>query len=67
MRAVLRHRVHIPVTDPTHRYLLTEVADECRHSTMFAEYIKWADTTLYGRSSCSNWATATATGPCRTY
>src|SRR5689334_20937565 len=33
MRAVLRHLADLPVTDPSHRYLLVEVADECRHST----------------------------------
>ena len=38
MQIVLRHLAEIPVTDPSHRYLLVEVADECRHSTMFGEY-----------------------------
>ena len=37
MQIVLRHLAEIPVTDPSHRYLLVEVADECRHSTMFGE------------------------------
>ena len=31
-----------------HRYLLIEVADECRHSTMFGEYIRRAGTPSYG-------------------
>lgn len=48
MRAVLRHLIDIPVTDPIHQYLLTEVADECRHSTLFGEWIKRSDTPVYG-------------------
>lgn len=48
MQLVLRHLVEIPVTDPSHRYLLIEVADECRHSTMFGEYIRRAGTPTYG-------------------
>lgn len=35
MQIVLRHLSEIEVTDPMHRYLLVEIADECRHSTMF--------------------------------
>ena len=35
------------MTDPSHRYLLVEVADECRHSTMFGEYIRRAGTPAY--------------------
>ena len=31
MQIVLRHLATLPVTDPAHRYLLVEVADECRH------------------------------------
>jgi hypothetical protein len=48
MRAVLRHLADLPVTDPSHRYLLVEVADECRHSTMFGEFIRRAGTPAYG-------------------
>lgn len=48
MQIVLRHLLEIPVTDPTHRYLLVEIADECRHSTMFGEYIRRAGTPVYG-------------------
>jgi len=40
----------LAVTDPSHRYLLVEVADECRHSTMFGEYIRRAGTPAYGPS-----------------
>ncbi len=47
MQVVLRHLATIPVTSPTHRYLLIEVADECRHSTMFGEYLRRAGTPAY--------------------
>jgi hypothetical protein len=47
MQVVLRHLTAIPVTSPAHRYLLIEVADECRHSTMFGEYIRRAGTPAY--------------------
>jgi P-aminobenzoate N-oxygenase AurF len=47
MQVVLRHLAQMPVTDPAHRYLLVEVADECRHSMMFGEYIRRADTPAY--------------------
>lgn len=51
MQLVLRHLVELPVTSPAHRYLLVEVADECRHSTMFGEYIRRAGTPAYAPSS----------------
>lgn len=47
MQVVLRHLADMPVTDPSHRYLLVEVADECRHSMMFGEYIRRAGTPAY--------------------
>jgi hypothetical protein len=47
MQAVLRHLAEVPVTDPAHRYLLVEVADECRHSTMFGEFIRRGGTPAY--------------------
>jgi len=47
MQVVLRHLSQLPVTDPSHRYLLVEVADECRHSMMFGEYIRRAGTPEY--------------------
>ncbi|HEX7133438.1 MAG TPA: diiron oxygenase [Iamia sp.] len=47
MQIVLRHLAELPVTSPAHRYLLTEVADECRHSTMFGEVIRRAGTPAY--------------------
>ncbi len=51
MQVVLQHLLGIPVTSPAHRYLLIEIADECRHSTMFGEFIRRADTPTYGPSS----------------
>ena len=48
MQIVLRHLAEISVLDPMHRYLLIEVADECRHSAMFGEYIRRAGTPAYG-------------------
>ena len=47
MQTVLRHLGQLPVTDPAHRYLLVEVADECRHSMMFGEYIRRGGTPAY--------------------
>ncbi len=51
MQIVLRHLAELPVTDPSHRYLLVEIADECRHSTMFGEYIRRAGTPTYAPSA----------------
>jgi ribosomal protein S18 acetylase RimI-like enzyme len=48
MQLVLRHLAELPVDNPAHRYLLVEVADECRHSIMFGEYIRRAGTPAYG-------------------
>lgn len=47
MQIVLRHLTEVDVRDPMHRYLLTEVADECRHSMMFGEFIRRAGTPAY--------------------
>lgn len=47
MQLVLRHLYDLPAADPSHRYLLVETADECRHSTMFGEYIRRAGTPSY--------------------
>ena len=47
MQSVLRHLADLPVTHPAHRFLLVEVADECRHSTMFGEFIRRAGTPAY--------------------
>ncbi len=48
MQIVLRHLTEVDVQNPMHRYLLVEVADECRHSMMFGEYIRRAGTPSYG-------------------
>lgn len=50
MQVILRHLTTVDVKDPMHRYLLIEVADECRHSTMFGEYIRRAGTPSYAAS-----------------
>jgi hypothetical protein len=47
MRFLLDHLYDMPATDPTHRYLLIETADECRHSAMFGEYVRRAGTPAY--------------------
>jgi hypothetical protein len=47
MQLVLRHLAEMPVDSPAHRFLLVEVADECRHSTMFGEYIRRGGTPAY--------------------
>lgn len=47
MQTILKHLRDIPVDDPAHEFLLIEVAEECRHSTMFGRYIQWAETPLY--------------------
>lgn len=47
MHLVLQHLYGLPADDPSHRYLLVETADECRHSTMFGEYIRRAGTPAY--------------------
>src|SRR3954452_431834 len=47
MHLVLKHLYDLPADDPSHRYLLIETADECRHSAMFGEYIRQAGTPAY--------------------
>jgi hypothetical protein len=47
MRMVVDHLYELSPTDPTLRYLLTEVADECRHSAMFGELVRAAGTPAY--------------------
>ncbi len=48
MRMLLRHLGrHDPQTQHF-QYGLTEVADECRHSTMFGRLLTWLDTPSYG-------------------
>lgn len=47
MHLVLRHLYDLPADDGSHRYLLIETADECRHSAMFGELIRRAGTPAY--------------------
>lgn len=47
MQTILRHLGSIEVTDPAHQFLLLEVAEECKHSMMFGEYINWLSTPSY--------------------
>ena len=47
MQLVLKHLYELPATDGSHRYLLVETADECRHSAMFGEVIRRAGTPDY--------------------
>lgn len=50
MQLVLRHLYDLPATDGSHRFLLVETADECRHSSMFGEFIRRAGTPSYAPS-----------------
>ena len=68
MHLVLKHLYDLPADDGAHRYLLIETADECRHSSMFGEFIRaGAHAGLPGAASCSvGWARfmkATTRGP----
>ncbi len=47
MRMVVDHLYDLSPTDPTLRYLLVEVGDECRHSAMFGEFVRAAGTPAY--------------------
>jgi hypothetical protein len=47
MHLVIKHLYDLPADDGAHRYLLTETADECRHSSMFGEFIRRASTPAY--------------------
>src|SRR3954469_21937516 len=47
MHLVLKHLYDMRPDDGAHRYLLVETADECRHSTMFGEFIRRAGTPGY--------------------
>ena len=47
MRFLLDHLYDMPADDQSHRYLLIEAADECRHSAMFGEYVRRAGTPSY--------------------
>ncbi|MFI5616299.1 diiron oxygenase [Streptomyces sp. NPDC051567] len=47
MQLLVRHIYDKPVTDSHVRYALTEIADECRHSMMFARMIRKGGTPAY--------------------
>ena len=47
MSMVLKHLYDLPASDASHHYLLIETADECRHSSMFGEFIRRAGTPAY--------------------
>ncbi len=47
MQLLVQHLYELPPDDPTLRYLLVEIGDECRHSSMFSEYVKRAGTPAY--------------------
>ncbi|MFH8473142.1 diiron oxygenase [Streptomyces sp. NPDC018000] len=47
MQLLVRHIYDKPVTSNHVRYALTEIADECRHSMMFARLIKWTGSPEY--------------------
>lgn len=47
MQLLVRHIYDKPLTSSHVRYALTEIADECRHSMMFARMITKADTPAY--------------------
>ena len=47
MRMVVDHSYELKPGDETLRYLLVEVADECRHSAMFGEFVRRAGTPAY--------------------
>lgn len=47
MHLLVQHLYDLPADDGSHRYLLVETADECRHSSMFGEFIRRAGTPAY--------------------
>lgn len=47
INALARHNYNLAVDDPLFRFLLVEIEEECRHSRMFAEYIRRAGTPPY--------------------
>ena len=67
MQMLLRELYDMPATDRSFRYLLTENADECRHSAMFGELIDRAGTPAYQVPRPLRWLgkllVATARGP----
>jgi len=55
MRMVVDHLYDLSPTDPTMRYLLVEVGDECRHSAMFSEFVRHAGTPAYRPGAKLRW------------
>jgi hypothetical protein len=55
MRMVVDHLYELSPTDPTLRYLLVEVGDECRHSAMFGEFVRLAGTPAYRPTARVRW------------
>jgi hypothetical protein len=51
MSVLVRYLYRLPPDHPAHRYLLVELADECRHSAMFGEYVRRAGTPPYRPSA----------------
>jgi hypothetical protein len=47
MHLLMKDLYDLPADDGVHRYLLTETADECRHSSMFGEVVRRAGTPAY--------------------
>ncbi|MEV7004431.1 diiron oxygenase [Streptomyces sp. NPDC093982] len=47
MQLLIRHIYDKPITSAHVRYALTEIADECRHSNMFARMIQKGGTPVY--------------------
>nr|WP_238937304.1 diiron oxygenase [Streptomyces clavuligerus] len=47
MQLLLRHIYDKPVTSKHVRFALTEIADECRHSMMFARFLAKSETPVY--------------------
>src|SRR4051794_22759617 len=67
MHLIVRHLYDLPATDGAFRYLLVETADECRHSSMFAELVRRAGTPAYPVARLllagGRFLKATASGP----
>lgn len=51
LMVVVRYLAGLAPDHPSHAYLLVEVADECRHSMMFGEYVRRAGTPPYRPSA----------------
>ncbi len=67
MQLIVQHLYDMPADDGSHRYLLTETADECRHSSMFGEFVRRAGTPAYEVGKLlrfgGKFLTATTKGP----